>query len=115
VAQGDASPRTIATYQAQVRDFLAWCAAQGVHPALATEDDLKGYRAHLVGRYARATVATRLAVVRRFYGMAQARGYRPDNPAEGIRAPTERTARAERTKFLLLEGLKRLRRSAGDT
>jgi len=108
VAQGDASPRTVATYLAQVRDFLGWCTSQGVRPALATEDDLREYRAYLVERYARATVATRLAVVRRFYGMAQARGYRPDNPAEGIRAPTERTARAERTKFLPLEGLKRL-------
>jgi site-specific recombinase XerD len=108
VAQGDASPRTVATYQAQVRDFLAWCEAQGVHPALATEDDLKAYRAHLVERYARATVAIRLAAVRRFYQAAVWRGYRPDNPAAGIRPPRERTARDERVRFLPLEGLKRL-------
>jgi site-specific recombinase XerD len=108
VAQGDASPRTVATYQAQVRDFLAWCAAQGLHPALATEDDLKAYRAHLVERYARATVAIRLAAVRRFYQAAVWRGYRPDNPAAGIRPPRERTARDERVRFLPLEGLKRL-------
>jgi site-specific recombinase XerD len=108
VAQGDASPRTVATYQAQVRDFLAWCEAQGLHPALATEDDLKAYRAHLVERYARATVAIRLAAVRRFYQAAVWRGYRPDNPAAGIRPPRERTARDERVRFLPLEGLKRL-------
>ncbi len=108
VAQGDASPRTVATYQAQVRDFLAWCEAQGVHPALATEDDLKAYRAHLTERYARATVAIRLAVVRRFYQAAVWRGYRADNPAAGIRPPRERTARDERIRFLPLEGLKRL-------
>jgi site-specific recombinase XerD len=108
VAQGDASPRTVATYQAQVRDFLAWCQAQGLHPALATEDDLKAYRAHLVERYARATVATRLAAVRRFYQAAVWRGYRTDNPAAGIRPPRERTARDERVRFLPLEGLKRL-------
>jgi len=108
VAQGDASPRTVATYQAQVRDFLAWCEAQGVHPALATEDDLKAYRAHLVERYARATVAIRLAAVRRFYQAAVWRGFRPDNPAAGIRPPRERTARDERVRFLPLEGLKRL-------
>jgi site-specific recombinase XerD len=108
VAQGDASPRTVATYQAQVRDFLAWCEAQGLHPALATEDDLKAYRAHLVERYARATVAIRLAAVRRFYQAAVWRGFRPDNPAAGIRPPRERTARDERVRFLPLEGLKRL-------
>jgi site-specific recombinase XerD len=108
VAQGDASPRTVATYQAQVRDFLAWCQAQGLHPALATEDDLKAYRAHLVERYARATVAIRLAAVRRFYQAAVWRGYRTDNPAAGIRPPRERTARDERVRFLPLEGLKRL-------
>jgi site-specific recombinase XerC len=108
VAQGDASPRTVATYQAQVRDFLAWCQAQGLHPALATEDDLKAYRAHLVERYARATVATRLAAIRRFYQAAVWRGYRTDNPAAGIRPPRERTARDERVRFLPLEGLKRL-------
>jgi site-specific recombinase XerD len=108
VAQGDASPRTVATYQAQVRDFLAWCHAQGLHPALATEDDLKAYRAHLVEQYARATVATRLAAIRRFYQAAVWRGYRTDNPAAGIRPPRERTARDERVRFLPLEGLKRL-------
>jgi len=108
VAQGDASPRTVATYQAQVRDFLGWCVARGIHPALATEDDLKAYRAHLTERYARATVATRLTAVRRFYEAAVWRGFRPDNPAAGIRPPRERTAREERVKFLPLEGLKRL-------
>ena len=107
-AQGDAISRTVATYQAQVRDFLAWCAAQGLHPALATEDDLKAYRSHLTERYARATVATRLAAVRRFYQAAVWRGYRTDNPAAGIRPPRERTARDERVRFLTLEGLKRL-------
>jgi integrase/recombinase XerD len=108
VAQGDASPRTVATYQAQVRDFLTWCQAHGLHPALATEDDLKAYRAHLVEQYARATVATRLAAIRRFYQAAVWRGYRTDNPAAGIRPPRERTARDERVRFLPLEGLKRL-------
>lgn len=108
VAAGDASQRTIATYQAQVRDFLAWCTSQAIQPAMANEDDLKAYRAHLAGRYARATVATRLAALRRFYQAAVWRGCRQDNPAAGLRAPRERTAREERVKFLPLEGLRRL-------
>lgn len=108
VAQGDASHQTIRTYLGQVRQFLSWCASQGIHPALATEEDLKQYRAWLIEQYARATVATKLAAVRRFYEMARAWGYRPDNPAEGIRPPRERTSRADRTKFLPLDGLRRL-------
>lgn len=75
---------------------------------LATEDDLKAYRAYLAEQYARATVTHRLAAVRRFYEAAIWRGYRADNPAAGIRPPRERTAREERVKFLPLEGLKRL-------
>lgn len=108
VAQGDASPETLRTYWGQVRQYLTWCAAEGVHPALATEDDLKAYRAHLVGRYARSTVATKLAAVRRLYDAAQARGYRPDNPAAGLHAPADRTARGERVKWLPLLALQRL-------
>jgi len=109
VAQGDASPETIRTYWSNVRQYLDWCTAEGVHPALATEDDLKAYRAHLVASgYKRTTVATKLAVVRRFYQMAQARGYRADNPAEGLKAPKEHTDRAERVKWLPLLAVKRL-------
>jgi site-specific recombinase XerD len=106
VAQGDASPETIRTYTGQVTAFLDWCAAEGVHPALATEGDVKDYRAELIGEgYARATVASKLNVVRRFYAMAQARGYRADNPAEGVRAPRDLTAHAERVKWLPLTAI----------
>lgn len=109
VAQGDASPETVRTYWSNVRQYLDWCTAEGVHPALATEEDLKAYRAHLVaGGYKRTTVATKLAIVRRFYQMAQARGYRADNPAEGLKAPKEHTDRAERVKWLPLLAVKRL-------
>ncbi len=115
VAQGDASPETIRTYWGQVRQYLAWCDAWRVHPARATEEDLKAYRSWLVERYARATVATKLAAVRRFYAMAQARGYRPDNPAEGVKAPRDRTTREDRAKFLPLDGLRQLLVAPGRT
>ncbi|GIV77445.1 MAG: tyrosine recombinase XerC [Litorilinea sp.] len=109
VAAGDASPETVRTYTGQVRQYLDWCRAQGVHPALATEEDLKAYRAYLVAAgYRRGTVATKLAVVRRFYRMAQARGYRPDNPAAGLKAPREHTARSERVKWLPLVAVRQL-------
>jgi site-specific recombinase XerD len=109
VAQGDASPETIRTYWSNVSQYLGWCTAEGVHPALATEEALKAYRAHLVEvGYKRTTVATKLTVVRRFYQMAQARGYRADNPAEGLKAPKEHTDRSERVKWLPLLAVKRL-------
>ena len=109
VAQGDASPETVRTYWSNVRQYLNWCAGEGVHPALALEEDLKGYRAHLVeAGYKRTTMATKLAVVRRFYQMAQARGYRADDPSRGLKAPQEHTDRAERVKWLPLLAVKRL-------
>lgn len=90
VAAGDASEHTIRSYFGNVRQFSRWCQDRGIMPAHATEADLKDYRAWLVGQYARATTATKLAAVRRFYQMAQSRGLRPDNPAEGLKAPRDR-------------------------
>ncbi len=109
VAQGDASLETIRTYTGQLTAFLDWCEREGIHPALATADDLKLYRKSLIeGGYARATVAGRLNTVRRFYTMATAHGYRPDNPAQGLRAPRDKTDRAERVKWLPLASLQAL-------
>jgi site-specific recombinase XerD len=54
------------------------------------------------------TVAVKLAAVRRLYEAAVWRGLRQDNPAAGLRAPKDRTERAERIKFLPLDGLRRL-------
>ena len=108
VAEGDASAATVRTYWSQVRQYVAWCRERGLDPALASEQDLLEYRAWLAERYTRATVATKLAAVRRLYQAAVWRGMRADNPAAGLKAPKEKTAREERVKFLPLEGLKRL-------
>jgi integrase/recombinase XerD len=103
VAQGDASPETIRAYAGQVHAFVTWCQAQAIRPAAASEVDLKAYRATLVaGGYARSAIAARLNAVRRFYAMAQARGCRFDNPAQGVKAPPDRADRAERIKWLPL-------------
>ena len=96
VANGDASRHTIRSYFGNVRQFSTWCAEQGLAPAAATEANLKDYRAHLVQTNARSTTATKLAAVRRFYVMAQARGLRPDNPAQGLKAPKDKTRLAEK-------------------
>jgi len=108
VHQGSASRQTVRTYWNQAKQYLAWCEEAGVNPIQATEDDLKRYRAWLAERYARSTMATKLAAVRCFHTMIQAQGYRPDNPTEGLRTPQGRTARADQTKYLPFDGLKRL-------
>jgi integrase/recombinase XerD len=109
VAQGDASPETVRSYHAHVGQFVAWCREQGVDPATATEGDIERYRAHLVAEgYGRGTIAVKLSVVRRLYEAATWRGLRPDNPAAGLKAPKEKTDRAERVKFLPLSGFRQL-------
>jgi len=107
-ADGDASPATIRSYYGNASQFVAWCGERGINPATATEDDIVAYRKALVGRYATGTVAVKLAAIRRLYEAAVWRGLRQDNPAAGLRAPKDRTERAERVKFLPLDGLRRL-------
>jgi integrase/recombinase XerD len=107
-ADGDASPATIRSYYSNAGQFVASCAEHGINPATATEDDVAVYRQELVAQYKVGTVAVKLAAIRRLYEAAVWRGLRQDNPAAGLRAPKDRTARAERIKFLPLEGLRQL-------
>lgn len=107
-ANGDASVKTIQSYLTETRQFCLWCQQAGINPALANEDDLKAYRSYLVVNYKRSTVATKLAVVRQFYAASVWRGLRLDNPAKGLKAPKDRTAREDAVKFLSLEGFKKV-------
>ena len=87
---------------------MAWCAERGINPATAAEDDIAVYRWELVAQYKVGTMTVKLAAIRRLYEAAVWRGLRQDNPAAGLRAPKDRTARAERIKSLPLDGLRRL-------
>lgn len=109
VAEGDASPHTVRAYYTHVRGFVSWCDSQGIDPARATMGDLEAYRRHLIDSgYTRATVAVKLQAVERFYTAMQWRALRADNPAKGLRAPRDKTDKAEKVKFLPLPGLQRL-------
>jgi len=108
VADGQASEATIRGYFGDVRQHLGWLDEVGLTPAQAGEEDLKGYRAWLVGEYATSTAGRKLVSVRRFYEMAYARGLLAENPAAGLRAPKDRTARHERVKWLPVPVLVRL-------
>jgi site-specific recombinase XerD len=80
----------------------------------ATENDIIAHRKYLVETgYKPTTIALKLAVVRRLYEAIQWRGLRTDNPASGVKAPRDRTARDERVKYLPLEGLRQLLACAG--
>lgn len=108
VADGDASPKTIRNYQTEFKLFCEWCESCGIHPAMATEDDLRSYRATLIDDYKRGTISTKLSSLRRIYDAAVWRGLRLDNPARGLKAPKDKTTREDAIKFLPLEGFKRL-------
>lgn len=123
VGEGAASPATLRSYFSDVRQHLCWLFGQGLTPAQADEEVLKSWRAFLLGDgapgllepgnshapgcYSVSTVGRKLASVRRFYQMAYARGALPANPAEGLKAPKDRTDRAERVKFLTLVAVQR--------
>ncbi len=107
-ARGAPSAATIRAYLGHARQHLEWCAERGVNLASASPEELVVYRSWLATLYAPATVATKLTALRHLYAMAQARGYRPDNPAAGLASPRDRTVAADRAKFLPLEGLKRI-------
>lgn len=112
VAQGDASPATIRTYYGQVQRFVEWCESQGIGPANATIEDVKQYRASLIEQgYARATIASRLNTLRRFFDMAVGNGLRPDNPVVGVKAPPDRTAQSEQVKWLPLTAIQQILRA----
>ncbi|MBN1137590.1 MAG: tyrosine-type recombinase/integrase, partial [Anaerolineae bacterium] len=96
-------------YHAQAAQFVAWCRRESIRPETATEKEIIAYRKYLIdGGYKQATVALKLAVVRRLYEAIRWRGLRGDNPAAGVKAPRDRTAHEEQVKYLPLEGLKQL-------
>jgi integrase/recombinase XerD len=81
VAQGAAALDTQRGYWSQVRAWAAWCQAQACCLATASATAIKTYRQQLVeAGYQPASIAHKLAVLRRFYTAAIAEGLRVDNP-----------------------------------
>jgi len=93
VAQGAATPDTHRGYWSQVRAWTAWCQAQACCLATAPATAVKAYRQALVeAGYQPASIAHKLAVLRRFYAAAVVEGLRLDNPALGVHPPRDRRA-----------------------
>ncbi len=102
VSAGDAAADTLKTYSRQLQQFLNWCDRSELNPATVTKDDIKRYRRWAIEkkRYKPATIALKLAVVRRFYQAALEKGLIPINPAAGVKPPREKRDPAEKITYL---------------
>lgn len=102
VSAGDAAADTLKTYSRQLQQFLSWCDRQELNPAILTKDDIKKYRRWMINQkqYKPATIALKLAVVRRFYQAAVDKGLLPFNPASGVKPPKEKCDPAEKITYL---------------
>lgn len=96
VAEGDAAEGTIRGYLGHINQFVEWAAEEGVNPAGASHQDLALFRRALAEMgYARSTIGTKLAAIRRFYEAAIWHGLREDNPAAGLKPPRSHTSKRD--------------------
>jgi len=102
VSAGDAAQDTLKTYTRQLQQFLGWCDRRQLNPVTIVKDDIKKYRHWMIKQkdYKPATIALKLAVVRRFYQAAVEKKLIPFNPAAGIKPPREKCDPAEKITFL---------------
>jgi integrase/recombinase XerD len=80
---------TRAAYQADLRDFRAWCARAGIGLLGVHRTHIEAYMRQLEqARRSRATVARRLATLTGFYRYAVQEGALPHSPAAHVRRPS---------------------------
>jgi site-specific recombinase XerD len=105
VSAGDASADTLKTYTRQLYQFLQWCDRRQLNPVTIVKDDVKKYRHWMIKQqqYKPATIALKLAVVRRFYQAAVEKGLIAINPAAGVKPPREKFDPAEKITYLEAE------------
>ncbi len=90
---GTRDPKTVATYQTTVRDFVAWLAIQPggtpFHLGLVTETAVRGYMDFLATtNRAPRTRSKALSALRRFCQWAVDEGHLRRNPARAMERPT---------------------------
>ncbi|HHP7232949.1 MAG TPA: tyrosine-type recombinase/integrase [Xenococcaceae cyanobacterium] len=102
VSAGDAAADTLNTYRRQLKQFLSWCNQHQINPVEVTKDDIKNYRRWMIKhqQFKPATIALKLAVVRRFYQAAVDKGLLGTNPAAGVKPPKEKTDPATKITYL---------------
>lgn len=102
VSAGDAASDTLNTYRRQLQQFLNWCNQHQLDPVKITKDDIKCYRHWMIKKkqFKPATIALKLAVVRRFYQAAVDKGLIGINPAAGVKPPREKQDPADKITYL---------------
>ncbi len=102
VSAGDAAEDTLKTYKRQLQQFLSWCDRCQLNPVVIVKDDIKKYRRWMINQkgYKPATIALKLAVVRRFYQAAVEKGLIAINPAAGVKPPREKCDPAAKITYL---------------
>jgi site-specific recombinase XerD len=79
---------TRTNYTTDLKQYLSWCGANGLHPFEVRRPHLEVFGRWLEERnYALATVAKRLSTVAGFYRFAAIDGYLAHSPAEYLRRP----------------------------
>jgi integrase/recombinase XerD len=82
------SAHTIRAYANDLNGYLEWAHRNGVDPILVSHRRLRGYLAELDrAKYARSTIARRLAAVRTFFDWLCEQGLVASNPASVLTAP----------------------------
>jgi tyrosine recombinase XerC len=82
------SPNTVQAYASDLATFLAWAQREDVHILEADHRRLRRYLAELDrSRYAKRTIARRLAAIRSFYRFCVMRGYASGSPAAVLATP----------------------------
>jgi len=116
VSAGDAATDTLKTYTRQLQQFITWCDRHKLNPATVIKDDIKKYRRWMIQskQYKPATIALKLAVVRRFYQAAVEKGLISINPAAGVKPPREKCDPAEKITYLEKAEVETLLRSIPD-
>jgi site-specific recombinase XerD len=83
------SEHTVAAYVSDVRSFADWCARGEIHePDRVTRATIRRYLAHLTTRrFARRTIARKVAALRRYWRWALANGRATQDPTAGVSVP----------------------------
>lgn len=82
------SPHTVRAYSADLAAYLSWSERVGYDPLTITHRQLRLYLAELErARYARRTIARRLASIRSFYAYLTEAGLTSSDPASVLQTP----------------------------
>lgn len=93
IADGSARRDTLLTYVSHIEQFINWCRLFELDPLSANENHIVDFRNELISlELARPTIALKLSCIRRFFAIAESRGFISSNPVLEVKAPKERAA-----------------------